>query len=72
MGIRKACHFRAKCAAPKRLIAPKGEKFGICGTILEKAANIMIATRVLKRILMDFMVVFYYDYQWVRHSLRCR
>jgi hypothetical protein len=44
-GIKKACHFFAKCAAPKRPIAAIGEKFGGWGIILVKAASKIIIER---------------------------
>src|SRR5690554_5838645 len=48
IGIKKACHFFAKWAAPKSPIAPSGEKFGICGIIRLKAATKMNAVKTPK------------------------
>ena len=41
-GMKKACHFFEKCAAPNRPIAAIGEKFGGWGMILVNAASKMM------------------------------
>ena len=45
-GIKKAFHLCLKNAAPNKLIAPIGEKLGICGIKRLKAAKRIIAIRI--------------------------
>jgi hypothetical protein len=47
IGMKNACHLLAKWAAPNSPIAPKGEKLGICGMSLEKAASKIITINTL-------------------------